>query len=133
MADPGYAVFDSLIASLHKLDKALVVEARPALAKIMREDVEASIAAQTDAYGEPWQRAQDGTQMFEGTQARSLVRGSKIVLTLDGYHARHHRGYAKGGVKRAILPTQGLIPPKTVSRMKRELEKRFRTAMEGNA
>lgn len=133
MGDPGYAVIDAMIASLHKLDKALVVDARPALAKIMREDVEATISAQTDAYGEPWKGARDGGPMLEGADGnlKVIVRGTKIVMSLNGYHARHHRGFAQGGTKRAILPTQGLIPPKTALRMRRELEKRFAAAMKG--
>lgn len=135
MADPGYAALDGMVASLYKLRKSLVDDARPAIADIMREDIEATIRAGTDAYGEPWPKAQDGQPALEqaGSNLKVIVRGVKIVASVDGYHARHHRGYSKGGVKRSILPTQGLIPPKTVTRMKRELEKRFVDATKGGA
>lgn len=130
MADPGYAVMDGMIASLASLGAKLVDDARPELAEILRSDIVATIHAGTDAYGDPWRETQDGDKPLQGTpeNLKVGVRGTRIVATLDGYHARHHRGYAQGGVQRAILPRQGLLPPKTVARWQAALRRRFEAA-----
>jgi hypothetical protein len=62
---------------------------------------------------------------------RLLTAGTRITLSLDGYRARHNKGWAKGGVQRQILPRAGLLPPKTALRFRKVLEKRFNEAMNG--
>lgn len=135
MGDPGYAELDRMTRMLGGLGKALVEDSAPALGEILLNDVRNTTRAGTDAYGNPWPKTQDGEPALEHTPEaiKLLVQGSKITLRLEGYRARHHRGYAQGGVQRAVLPTQGLIPPKTVRKMHRALEKRFADATKAGA
>ena len=135
MADPGYAQLDRMVATLEGLGPKLVEETRPAIAKAMRAEVERTIQAQTDAYGEPWKPGEEGEPILESAASnlKTVIRGAKITLRLDGYHARHHRGYARGGVQRRILPTKGLMPAPMVAAVKRVLTKRFNEAMKGGA
>lgn len=124
----AYAQLDKMIEFLGSLGKNVIEQARPEIATTMRAEVERTIRAQTDAYGEPWKPGRDGELMLEGTQITTKLRGAKITLRIDGYHARHHRGYAKGGVKRGILPVNGLMPPAMARAIKRTFEKRFEQA-----
>jgi hypothetical protein len=125
MADPAFAQVDKMTAFLRGLGKKVIEDARADIARAMKSETERTIAAQTDAYGEPWKPGTEGEQMLEGTQIETKIRGPKIMLRIVGYHARHHRGYARGGVKRGILPERGLMPPAMARAVKRVVEKRF--------
>jgi hypothetical protein len=133
MADPGYAALDAMTRSLRELGPKLVEDAMPELGRALRSDVEATISAGTDPYGEPWPKTEDGELPLQGTKSamRLLVQGTRITLSIDGYRARHNKGWAKGGVQRRILPRAGLLPPKTAERFRKILEKRFVEATGG--
>jgi hypothetical protein len=133
MGDPGYAALDAMTRSLRELGPKLVEGVMPELGRALRSDVQETISAGTDPYGNTWPKTEDGEIPLQGAKdaMRLLVQGTRITLAIDGYRARHNKGWAKGGVKRQILPRAGLLPPKTAERFRKILEKHFVEATGG--
>lgn len=83
-------------------------------AKAMPELLEANentIQQGCDAYGEPWRLTQDGRVPLKRAAGalRFSVRGSTIVVMLEGVEVAHHIGFARGYrggtlMRRPIIP-----------------------------
>lgn len=71
-----------------------------------------SIAQGRSADGARWRPTQAGKRpLRNAAQAIAVEVGRGLIrLTVRGHHALHHLGRAKGGVRRPILPTEGLPP-----------------------
>lgn len=130
MAD-GFAALDAHIGRLRALP-GLARRAAPAVARALQDEVQHQIAAGVGPDGKPWPKRQDGGQPL-ATAGKALAVGAvgtRIVLRLRGHIARHHRGIAKGGVQRQILPT-GAIPRAYAQVIQRVLAEHFHEAMHG--
>jgi hypothetical protein len=131
MSDAAFAALDAHIARIRKLP-GLAKEAAPDVAQAVRDELERQIAAGVDPDGKPWKAREDGEQPLR-TAANSLAVvavGPRIFARLTGHVARHHRGRAKGGIERPILPT-GPVPPAMGRAIARVLAKRFAAHMGG--
>lgn len=118
-----------MIASVQKIE-TLVADAMPALSKVLRAEVERTIAQGTNAYGEKWQPTQKGEQpLRHAAGALTVMSVNKtIYITIAGPEARHHLGYVKGGRQRAIIPI-GKLPDPMASAMRSVLEQAFSNAV----
>jgi hypothetical protein len=131
-SDPGYAVLEDMIRRLEQLPATLVAEALPDVARVLETETERTVAAGTDAYGKPWAPTANGELPLQGTPSalRVGVVGDTAVIRVGGHHARHHKGFVRGGKRRGILPVVTL-PPRMANAIRRVLEQRFTKHMGG--
>lgn len=129
MADAGDTMLAGMITALENLPGELLDRAAPDVAKILESETRRTIAAGTDAYGKAWRETRDGELPLQGAagEIRAGAIGRTAVITMRSVHVRHHRGWAQGGVQRAILPTDK-IPPRAVVRITAALTQRFQAA-----
>jgi hypothetical protein len=111
MAD-GPAALAAQIAKLRELG-GMVERAAPAVAVAVEREIGAQVAAGLGPDGKPLQRTQDGRQPLVGAARAIRVRalGTVIVAKVEGYHALHHMGRARGGVRRPLIPTETTTAP----------------------
>jgi len=128
----GYAELDTMIESLRALPKSLEVAARDA-ASDLRDEVTRQINAGTSADGQAWQSRADGGRPLAGAEKSLFVAaiGTTIHFRLVGHVARHHLGRAKGGITRAILPTNSTLPPRYVKAISEALRRRVSATLGG--
>jgi hypothetical protein len=114
-----------MIASTRSLS-SLVEDSMPALTRVVRQDIERTIAAGTTSYGEPWAPKQDGSRpLVNAANALTVVpNGRTIYVQLTGAEARHHLGRVKGRRKRGIIPERGL-PSSMANDMRAVLQRAF--------
>jgi hypothetical protein len=124
MAD-GFAQLDGMIARLRALP-GLAERAAPAVADAVREELQRTISAGTSADGETWAPKKDGGKPLQDAEAALTVVpvGKRIIIKLRGPEARHHRGWARGGVRRPIIPVNK-IPAAMAHRIKKVLAAEF--------
>lgn len=112
MASPNHAALDAHIARIRQLGE-LAKNAAPQVASALEREIGAQVAAGADPTGKAWPKTQAGTAPLRGAAKAVRVRaiGSVVVETVEGHHALHHQGRARGGVRRQILPTSGIPAP----------------------
>lgn len=128
----GDTQLEAMIARIRSLPQ-LAREAAPDAADVVREELERTIKAGTDATGDPWvPRKSDGGKPLSGADKAVFVApiGSRVFVRVKGYIARHHLGRARGGVFRPVIPVKG-IPPRMVAGIKRVLTSHFHDHMRG--
>lgn len=109
----GFAALEAHIARLHALGE-LTRRAAPAAADAVEGVLHRQIAAGVDPDGKAWApRKDNGEQPLQhAADALAVVPlGTKVYCRLKGPEARHHRGTARGGIVRRILPVKGLPKP----------------------
>jgi hypothetical protein len=97
-----------MIARVENLPRVVVKRAAPDVAEVVEAELRRTIAAGTTSDGKAWAPREDGGKPL-ATAADSLVVvpvGTRILARLRGHVARHHRGIARGGIERPILPTK---------------------------
>lgn len=116
-------------------DGALSDAAVADVATAVDKFVKGTIAAGTDSYGVPWQPKKDGTP-FRFVKTSDVVTGSigrTIITRIKTREAvLHHYGFARGGVKRPILPI-GKLPPKLISAIRTAAVNRAKAVIEGES
>lgn len=133
MSDALTAI-DAMIERIRALPRALTVEAAPAIADIIRDDLARTTAAGASPNGTSWEpRKADGGRPLVNADAHVFVAavGGTIFVRLKGVEARHHRGRVKGGVKREIIYTSGQLPTRVVTEVEALIAKRFQAHMKG--
>lgn len=115
MAD-GHAVMQQWIDMLRGLPAALVQQSAPAVAQALAAEINADVAAARSPDGEAWAPKKDGGRALQNAaqQVTVDVVGTVILAKLKGPEVRHHKGTARGGIRRQILPTRKI--PDNVSR-----------------
>ena len=109
----GMEDLNSMIETLRQLPQLARVAA-PAVAEAMEREAQRTIASGTTAYGVPWKRTQKGNKVPMRDAASALkvaAVGTTIYMRLLGVEARHHRGIARGGVERNVLPINTIPQP----------------------
>jgi hypothetical protein len=116
---------DAMIASTRGLS-SMVDDCMPALTRVVRQNIERTIAAGTTSYGEAWEPKQDGSRpLVNAANALTVVpNGRTIYVQLTGAEARHHLGRVKGKRKRGIIPERGL-PSSMANDMRAVLQRAF--------
>lgn len=101
---------------LRDLPKELVQGAAPEVAKALESDIQGSIAAGRAPDGAAWQLKKDGGKPLQnaGSHVTVDVVGTVVLVKLTGDDVRHHKGTARGGIRRQVLPTRKI--PESVSR-----------------
>jgi morphogenesis family protein len=102
----GFDAIDREIRKLQELgslDEEIAAEGAPEL----RRELEQQIARGQAPDGSPWQLTQDGEKPLKNAAASLSVRsmGPVILAKLEGPSARHHRGTARGRIRRQVLPS----------------------------
>ena len=103
----GFAALDAQIKKLKSL-RLLPEEAAKEVAIALGDELRANITAGRGPDGEAWQPTKDGQVPLRNAAANLTVRavGTTVTATVLGPEALHSIGAARGGIKRAILPTK---------------------------
>lgn len=116
---------DALIEVLRALPDVWLMQA-DAIAKELEAHTNATVAANTDGYGEPWPpavKAGDALLVNAAKKVQYEVSGATVSQTVRGVECRHHLGWINGGKKpRPIILTRKYIPPALYARFERVLE-----------
>jgi hypothetical protein len=125
----GFAALDAMIATIQKLP-GMAERAAPDVADVVEQEIRRTIAGGTTAYGVKWKLTQRGEQPLQHAAEALKVAaiGSTIYARLLGPEARHHRGNARGGVARNILPIR-VIPGPMAERISDVLTEHFQRAV----
>lgn len=131
MAD-GVAELDAIIARVRECGR-LPERIAPKVSIALEREIVGNVRAGRAPDGKPWPPTLDGHTPLQGAPAELDVRvegKTRIVAVLTGNSARHHLGWGKGGVRRAILPTATLPDPMTRA-VRRVAEVEFLAITEG--
>lgn len=134
MSRADHSALDAHIARIRELSK-LGERSAPTVAKALERELGAQIAAGADPNGKPLQPTKEGKTPLRGAARAIRVRavGSVVLATLEGHHALHHQGRARGGVRRQILPTSGAIPPTVERAIGTAITAEFKATMGGRS
>ncbi len=129
----AHAALQSMIDRLRKVQK-IDTTAAPAVAEAVADDARRTIGAGIGPDGTPWAplKATGGRALVNAAEALTVKAiGSLVLMQLSGPEARHHRGFARGGVARQIIPTRG-IPDPMIRAIRKVLAVQFRDVMRGD-
>lgn len=105
----GLADLESLIARVRNLPE-FVNECAPEAARQVKLQLDLTIGAGTDPYGEAWEPKKKGygpPLAHAAAHVHVAAIKTKILIRLTGIEKKHHLGWAKGGTKRAVILTPG--------------------------
>lgn len=117
--ESGFRALEAMIDRAKVLG-GIASEVAKEVAPALKTELTGNIAAGRGPDGEAWQKTQEGAvPLKNAAKALTVIAQGPIVLaTLEGPEARHHKGTAKGRIKRRILPSNRNIPKKTVEAIK---------------
>jgi hypothetical protein len=112
MANPtatitGTEDLQALILRVRDLPE-FVNQCAPDAARQVQEKLDLTINAGADPWGSAWAPKKQGHGKPLAHAAGAVfvgAIGTKIMIRLTGIESRHHRGWAKGGTKRVVIPT----------------------------
>lgn len=128
----GFAELDEMIARVRAV-ATMPERIAPKVARELEREIVGNVRAARGPDGAPWAKTLDGHTPLQGAPAEldvSVEGKTRIVARLGGNAARHHLGWGKGGVRRAILPT-ATLPGPMASAVRRVAEADFRATTEG--
>lgn len=130
MGADGFAQLDEMIRRIRAIP-AMVQEAAPELADVLRAHLEQRIASGQAPDGSTWKPTKDGRRPLAGAAGALAVRavGTTVLAVLSGHEVFHHFG-TKHMPKRQILPA-GSLPADLGAAFKAGLVRRFRHRMGG--
>ena len=122
----GLEALDAKIAFLAALGR-ITDDVMPDVANDVRAELVRTSSSGEDPYGQAWQPKKDGgTPLVTAAQhIRVAPIGRRVFCRVTGHVAKHHRGRARGGVVRHVLPT-GALPPAMAQKIKATVIGRFR-------
>ena len=107
MADNSRAIaaLDRAIARVRELG-ALPEQIAPAVAREAKAQIDANIAAGRAPNGQAWEPTAEGKRpLRNAAQAVTAAPiGSRVVVSVSGPEAFHHKGKTRGNIARPILP-----------------------------
>ncbi len=126
----AFAALDDMIARCRSLPN-LAKEGAPAVAAKLQELMTASNAAGTTPEGEGWAATKDGRQPLQGAMGAIKVQtiGTRIIVTLSGYHVFHQRG-TKSLPERRMIPS--MLDAKMGAAIREIYAQRFAAKMGGS-
>jgi hypothetical protein len=126
-----FQILDDHIARLRVLVD-LPKDGADRAAGLIRTEIGRQVAAGTDPEGKPWApRKADGAQPLVNAAKDIRVAGYEnliVVRILARELVLHHYGYARGNVRRQIIPI-GKLPDSWASAIKKSLEEEFAKTM----
>lgn len=127
----AFAVLEDKIAQFRVKLADVTDECVDDVAKVIDSETKRTISAHTDAYGTPWTPKKSGEE-FKFATPSDVVTGAigrTIITRIKTRHVvLHHLGYAKGNVRRPVIPV-GKIPPRMLARIKATVLEHFRKAV----
>lgn len=131
MADVSTAI-DELVLRLRARFAAIPREFRAEAARQIKAEQDRTIRAAQDAYGTPWEPKHVGEGDFEFAQPADVTvtpasNGIRVAV-VGKVAALHHRGRAKGAIKRGIIPENRKVPAAWNRRLVTLAEKLFTEA-----
>lgn len=128
----GNDELQEMIAKIRALGK-LGEEAAPDVAYAVEADLRRSIGEGTDPDGKPWDKTQAGeTPLRNADKAVHVAAvGGTIFVRLTGPEARHHKGSARGGIVRAVIPTKSVVPDRMAAAVRGVLVRHFERVTSG--
>jgi len=121
------AAVRAMIDSLRELSN-FGERAAPDVALAVRGELESTIAREQSPDGEPWEKRKSGSgQLLPNATSRLYVAavGSVVYIRLKGNEARHHRGRARGGAVRRVIPYGPTLPDPIAIAIRNTLDKHF--------
>ncbi len=127
----GLAQLDAHIARVESLPR-VVKSAAPEVAEAVEAELLSQIGAGADPDGKAWKARADGGKPLAtaGKYLTVVPMGTRIFARLSGHVARHHRGIARGGLARRVLPGRKL-PTKMAEAVRTVLLKHAADHMKG--
>lgn len=128
----GFQEIDRMVATLKTLDK-LGAKAADDVAHVVEAELRRTIAAGTTPDGKQWEPTEAGERPLRNAAAALGIAavGSTVYVRLTGPEARHHKGRARGGIVREIIPTRG-IPDVMAGEIRAVLAEHFKRHMGGD-
>lgn len=125
----GFAALQAQIARVKSLE-GFAKDVAPDVAVALEVELQRQISAGVGPDGQPWKLTRDGAVPLRGAakDLRAAAVGTTVIATLSGPEALHHKGRARGGVQRQILPSKW-IPAPAVRAIKAVLETKFNERM----
>ena len=107
----GTAELQGMIATLKRIP-GLAKQHAPEIADVVGDELRKTADAGTTPFGQPWQVKKDGGRPMENAAdaVKCAAVGSTILAVVKGPEARHHKGTARGGIPRQLLPVSNRIP-----------------------
>lgn len=129
MAD--HSALDAHIARIRQLGH-LARDSAPDVAKAVEREVGEQINRGTDPNGKPWKLTKEGKVPLRGAakSVESKAVGTVVLVSVEGHHALHDRGWVRGGVRRQILP-RGDIPQTVERAIGHVVTAKFNATMKG--
>jgi hypothetical protein len=108
------------------LPDAIIKKAPPAIAKELESDIKRTADAGQAPDGTAWQPTLEGKRPLKSAASDVSVRtsGTTIIASLTGNAVKHHKGTARGRIRRQVLPTRK-IPDAVVRAMRKVMSKYF--------
>jgi hypothetical protein len=127
----GFEQIDRMVVSLKTLDK-LGEKAAEDVARVVESELRRTIAAGTTPDGKPWQPTEAGERPLRNAAGALGIAavGSTVYVRLTGPEARHHKGRARGGIVREVIPTRG-IPDAMAEHIRAVLAEHYERHMRG--
>jgi hypothetical protein len=128
----GHDELQGMIESIRRMGE-LGITAAPDVARVVDAELRRTIAAGTTPDGQPWQERQRGGKPLQNAGDALFVAavGGTVYVRLKGPEARHHRGTARGGVMRQVIPSSSRLPAPLASKIKAVLVEHFDAAAGG--
>ena len=118
---------ERMLTSLRDLPK-IGERAAPEIARAIEGELRRTIAAGTTPEGIAWEKTAEGkTPLSNAAKALgvAVVKGV-IYVQITGPEVRHHRGWARGGKRRPVIPTGDKVPPPMAAKVREILTRHFR-------
>lgn len=102
------AALQKQIKRLNEAEK-FIPKVAPRIAAEAAAEIRKNVQNQVGPDGKPWPKSKSGEPVLLeiADRMRVEVRGSVIVMSLEGHYSRHHLGAVKGKVRRPVLPSGG--------------------------
>ncbi len=128
----GRAMLQEWIARLEHLPQELVAATVPEAARALHTDITAHVAAAESPDGAAWQPKQDGGAPLVGADQDVSVDvvGTVVLVKLKGKFVRHHKGTARGGIRRQVIPTRN-VPDAVARAIGKAMTKHFQRLASG--
>lgn len=124
--ESAHAQMRAIIQRLRTLPKELIAQSAPLIGEELKASIDGSVARGQAPDGTPWPLKLDGERALvdAADDVTVDVVGSVIVATLRGKYVLHHKGFARGGVRRQVIPTKK-APQAFINAAKKALSQRY--------
>lgn len=126
----GHDEIQDMIEAIRRVSQ-LGRTAAPDVAVAVEADIRRTITQGTTPDGVPWKPTQKGERPLQhATRALGVAAiGGTVYVRLTGPEAMHHKGSARGGIRRQVIPDSRQIPSRMAAEIKAVLVQHFDAAV----